>query len=126
MTETTNPSLEGRQQRCGTCTNVYSPAVSAIQDLYDKNKKTRPVNGDRGGRHLALPPPTRRLLHRDEAAAYVGVSPNLFDSMIVADVMPKPRVFRTRKLWDIREIDAAIDALPKEGEGERASTWDDV
>jgi predicted DNA-binding transcriptional regulator AlpA len=55
-------------------------------------------------------------LSRETAARFVGVSPNTFDSMVKAGTMPSPRRVGVRKLWDRRELEAAFDALPKDGE----------
>jgi predicted DNA-binding transcriptional regulator AlpA len=63
-------------------------------------------------RHDALPPPTRRGLHREEAAAYVGVSPTKFDAMIGDGRMPKPKHIDGRRVWDVRALDYAFDQLP--------------
>jgi predicted DNA-binding transcriptional regulator AlpA len=53
----------------------------------------------------------RRGLSRQEAARYVGISVTLFDELVAEGVMPQPFTIRSRKLWDIRALDAAIDAL---------------
>jgi predicted DNA-binding transcriptional regulator AlpA len=53
----------------------------------------------------------RRCLSRQEAARYVGVSVTLFDELVAERIMPQPFNIRGRKLWDIRALDAAIDAL---------------
>lgn len=71
-------------------------------------------------RHEALPPPTRRGLHREEAAAYVGVSPNTFDRMVADGMMPKHRPVYGRKVWDVRALDRSFDALPSDGESAQA------
>jgi len=63
-------------------------------------------------RHRVLPPPCARLLSRGEGAAYAGVSPNTFDRMIGDGLMPGPKRVYKRVLWDVRALDAAIDALP--------------
>lgn len=75
-------------------------------------------------RHEALPPPTRRGLHREESAAYVGVSPNTFDRMMADGRMPKPKQVYGRKVWDVRALDRAFDALPGDGESAQANSWD--
>lgn len=75
-------------------------------------------------RHDALPPPTRRGLHREEAAAYVGVSPNTFDRMVADGLMPKSRPVYGRKVWDVRALDRSFDALPGDGESAQANPWD--
>jgi predicted DNA-binding transcriptional regulator AlpA len=69
-------------------------------------------------RQVALPPTLApRLVGRDAAAAYVCLSPNTFDEMIERKLMPRPRILGDkRRAWDIRELDAAADALPHDGE----------
>lgn len=57
---------------------------------------------------MSLPP---RGLSRVEAAGYVGVSPSIFDTMVVECVMPRPARYRRRLLWDRRQIDRALDAF---------------
>lgn len=63
-------------------------------------------------RHEALPPPTRRGLHREEAAAYVGVGASKFDAMVGDGRMPKPKQIDGRRVWDVRALDRAFDLLP--------------
>ena len=53
-----------------------------------------------------------RGLSRTAAAAYVGVSPNSFDKLIGERVMPGPKKFLTRVVWDRLELDAAFTAAP--------------
>jgi predicted DNA-binding transcriptional regulator AlpA len=69
-----------------------------------------------------LPPPARGLC-REQAAAYVGVSPGLFDAMVKDGRMPQPKRINSRRVWDIRQLDTAFDALPNEGDG-AANPWD--
>lgn len=64
-------------------------------------------------RHDALPrnlPP--RGLSRAAAAAYVGVGVTKFDEMVEDGRMPTPKCIDSRKVWDIRALDQAFDALP--------------
>lgn len=68
----------------------------------------------------SLPP---RGLRREEAAAYVGVSPTLFDEMVRDGRMPPPKRINSRTVWDIRKLDNAFDALPGD---EEKNPWDDV
>jgi excisionase family DNA binding protein len=81
---------------------------------------TRPALAD-----LGIAP---RLLTREQAAAYLSVSPNTFDAMVEDGVMPRPRLLRgRRRAWDVRALDAAIDRLPVEGnDGTTDQTWSDV
>jgi predicted DNA-binding transcriptional regulator AlpA len=69
-------------------------------------------------RQAALPPTLApRLISREAAAAYVCVCPNTFDRMIDKGRMPRPRVLGDkRKAWDVRELDLAVEALPRDGE----------
>lgn len=68
----------------------------------------------------SLPP---RGLCRVQAAAYVGVSPSLFDEMVRDGRMPAPKRINARTVWDIRKLDLAFDAIP--GDQEK-NPWDDV
>ncbi|MGY4618569.1 putative DNA-binding transcriptional regulator AlpA [Bradyrhizobium sp. USDA 4472] len=69
-----------------------------------------------------------RLIGREAAAAYVNLSPTVFDRLVSDGRMPKPRQLTAhRKAWDVRELDVAVDNLPKEGEseGDADDGWDD-
>ncbi|AWC24966.1 hypothetical protein CO731_04459 [Aminobacter sp. MSH1] len=69
-----------------------------------------------------LPP---RGLSREEAAAYVGVSPTLFDEMVKDARMPRPKRINSRTVWDIRQIDKAFDKLPG-GDVDEDDEWEIV
>jgi len=56
----------------------------------------------------------RRGLSRVEAAMYVGISPTKFDELVADGRMPRPLKIDSRKLWDIRYLDLAFDALSSE------------
>lgn len=76
-------------------------------------------------RHGILPdnlPP--RGLSREQAAAYIGVSPSLFDQMVSDGRMPKPKPVNARVVWDRLRLDAAFDALPDRGRD--AETTNDI
>lgn len=75
-------------------------------------------------RHDALPPPTRRGLHREEAAAYVGVSPVHFDSLVAEKLMPGPLKLKGRNVWDLRALDRSFDSLPRGDESPQNNPWD--
>lgn len=68
-------------------------------------------------------PTPRRGLSRTEAAMYIGVSASKFDQLIMSNKMPGPRLLDSRKIWDVRELDLAFDALPGENDGE--ASWAD-
>lgn len=59
-------------------------------------------------------PIPRRGLSREEAAIYLGVSAGKFDEMRSTGQIEPPRLIGARKLWDIRDLDMAFDALPRE------------
>jgi predicted DNA-binding transcriptional regulator AlpA len=70
-------------------------------------------------------PIPRRGLSRDEAAMYIGISAGKLDEMVADGRMPEPVKIDSRKLWDIRSLDLAFDALPRENDETEGSTWDD-
>jgi predicted DNA-binding transcriptional regulator AlpA len=57
---------------------------------------------------LSLAP---RGLSRAQAAAYIGVSPSLFDQMVEDGRMPKPKRINTRVVWDRLSVDDAFSEL---------------
>ena len=79
-------------------------------------------------RQIALPPSLApRGLRRVEAAAYIGVSPSLFDGMITDGLMPKPKRVRGRVIWDRVQLDEAFAAIPNEHEdAPKTTVWDEV
>jgi len=56
-----------------------------------------------------------RGLSRVQAAAYIGVSPSLFDEMVKDGRMPKPMRINARTVWDRVKLDEAFAALSDEG-----------
>ena len=80
-------------------------------------------------RQVALPPTLApRLIGREAAAAYVCVSPTMFDQMVDDGRMPHPKRLGGRRIaWDVRELDVAVDHLPVEVGGVAPDeTWSDV
>ena len=67
-------------------------------------------------------PVPRRGLSRDEAAMYIGISPANFDEMVADGRMPGPVQIDARRVWDIRSIDLAFDALSQES----SNSWEGV
>jgi hypothetical protein len=55
---------------------------------------------------------------------YIGISAGKFDEMVADGRMPEPVKIDSRKLWDIRSLDLAFDALPRENP--TPNTWDGV
>lgn len=79
-------------------------------------------------RQAALPPTLApRLVSREAAAAYVCISPNKFDELVRNGRMPKARRIDARKVWCVRELDAAADNLPIDGnDAPQDDSWGDV
>jgi predicted DNA-binding transcriptional regulator AlpA len=65
-----------------------------------------------------------RLLERALAAAFVGVSPVLFDRLVEVGRMPPPKAIEGRRAWCRHALDEAIDRLPEAGEGAGAAPVD--
>ena len=77
----------------------------------------------RPARFAALPPSLPpRGLSRVEAAAYIGVSPSLFDEMVKDQRMPCPKRINNRTVWDRKRLDDAFEALP---DNCRGNPWDE-
>ena len=69
-------------------------------------------------------PVPRRGLSREEAAMYIGISPSKFDELVADGRMPRPVKIDNRKLWDIRHLDLAFDALPSDDSA--PNSWEGV
>jgi hypothetical protein len=68
----------------------------------------------------------RRGLSREEAAMYLGIGVSTFDEMRATGKIESPRLIKSRKLWDIRDLDLAFEALPREDAPTVGSSWDDA
>ena len=71
-------------------------------------------------------PAPRRGLSREEAAMYICISPGKFDELVADGRMPKPRKIDGRKIWDIRALDLAFDALPGKDAPPTPNSWEGV
>jgi hypothetical protein len=69
-------------------------------------------------------PVPRRGLSRDESAMYIGISAGKFDELVADGRMPTPVKIDSRKVWDVRALDLAFDALVSESSS--ANSWDGV
>lgn len=58
------------------------------------------------------PLPDVRGLSRAQAAAYIGVSPSLFDKLVDDGRMPLAKRINSRTIWDRLALDKAFDRLP--------------
>lgn len=68
--------------------------------------------------------PAARGLNRVEAAAYVGLSPTMFDKMVAEGKMPRAKQVGARRIWDVRRLDYAFDALPGDEDSGAPNPWD--
>ena len=71
-----------------------------------------------------LIPLAPRGLSRVQAAAYVGVSPSLFDELVKDGRMPKPLRINSRTIWDRIRLDEAFEAILDQ-ESRTANPWDE-
>jgi hypothetical protein len=75
--------------------------------------------------HLTLSvarPVPRRGLSRVEAAIYLGISPSKFDELRKDGRVGPARLIDGRKVWDVRDLDLAFEALPMES-NDAAEDW---
>jgi hypothetical protein len=70
-------------------------------------------------------PALRRGMSRQDAAEYLGISTTKFDELRAAGQIEPPRLIGTRKLWDIRDLDMAFEALPREDAPDLVESWVD-
>ena len=74
-----------------------------------------------------LPPSLApRGLSRVQAAAYIGVSPTLFDEMVRDGRMPKPMRINARTVWDRIKLDEAFAELSDGHEDGGNDPWSTV
>ena len=64
---------------------------------------------------------TPRGFRRLDAARYVGVSPSKFDELVRDGRMPEPFHIDACRIWDLHDLDSAIDTLKS---GEIRNPWD--
>jgi hypothetical protein len=67
-------------------------------------------------------PIPRRGLSREEAAIYLGCSPSKFDELRRDGRVGPARLIDGRKVWDMRDLDLAFEALPLES-SDAAEDW---
>lgn len=60
-------------------------------------------------------PVSRLALSRAELALAIGVSVSSVDAMVAEGALPPPRIWHTRKLWLVTEVEAYLNNLPAEG-----------
>jgi len=64
-----------------------------------------------------------RGLSREQAAAYVGISPTKFDGLVNDGAMPQPRMIGSRTVWDRHLVDQSFEDLPYR---QVANEWDNA
>jgi predicted DNA-binding transcriptional regulator AlpA len=55
---------------------------------------------------------------------YFGISTSTFDKLVAENRVPRARRIGERKIWDVRELDLAFEALPYENTP--SSSWEDA
>ena len=83
------------------------------------------MNAQARPRDIIAPVP-RIAVGRDEAAASLGISRNLFNTMVDDGRMPRPRVVNGRRLWDADEVRVAFRTIPRDGDETSSNPWDMV
>lgn len=61
---------------------------------------------------ISYPP---RGLGRLEAARYLGIGTTMFETMVAAGELPKPKTVGGRVIWDRFALDAAFAEFPEKG-----------
>ena len=65
----------------------------------------------RGPEHVLPQALAPRGLSREQASAYVGISPSLFDMLVKDGRMPSPKRINARTVWDRIKLDEAFAGL---------------
>lgn len=64
---------------------------------------------------------------REQAAAFIGVSPTKFDQLVGDKRMPKPKKIDGRVVWDVEKLRLAFKRLPDEdGSSDEVNEWDEL
>ena len=74
-------------------------------------------------RYVLPPNLAPRGVCRVGAASYIGVSASKFDELVADGRMPQPKRIDGRKVWDVKALDIAFEALPEDGV-QTANPWD--
>jgi predicted DNA-binding transcriptional regulator AlpA len=80
---------------------------------------------------VALRRPVPRIgLNRAELALAIGFSENTVDTMIAEGFLPRPRMWRKRKVWLLAEVEASMSEWPTDlgeaDEGEGGNYFDEA
>lgn len=71
-----------------------------------------------------IQPPAKRGLSRTEAAGYIGVGATLFDRLVAAGEMPRPKRIGVRNIWDRCALDVAFESLSTDADDVDSNDWD--
>jgi predicted DNA-binding transcriptional regulator AlpA len=63
--------------------------------------------------YSSLPSAAASIKIASDAAAYLEIGATTFDRLVAMATMPKPIAIGKRRVWDLRQIDTAIDELPE-------------
>ena len=98
---------------------AFSKTLSAAREPLPQAPNKRPMALSE------VRPVPRRGLSRQESAMYLGISAVKFGELVRQARMPPPKRIDGRKVWDVRELDVAFDALPTENNASQGTSWDD-
>ena len=74
-----------------------------------------------------IAPADRLGLSRSEAAEYVGLGLTLFEDMVEAGLMPKPKKVKSRLVWSRLALEKEFAELPEDGQDKKkAGQWSDL
>lgn len=76
----------------------------------------------RARNQLHKPTGPRRGLRREDAAAYVGISPTLFDTMVAQGRLPMPIRFNSATVWDMWQLDLSFPGTPL-ADNDNSNPW---
>jgi predicted DNA-binding transcriptional regulator AlpA len=51
-------------------------------------------------------------INREQAAAFIGISPSLYDKCVERGTMPGPRMIGGRAVYDVEEVIKAFRSIP--------------
>ncbi|WP_412033237.1 helix-turn-helix transcriptional regulator [Nitratireductor aquimarinus] len=68
--------------------------------------------------HVNRRPQIRLALSRPEVAIAIGVSTSSIDRMVSDGALPPPRIWHSRKLWLVSEVEAYLNEWPTDGQAD--------
>ena len=101
-----------------TTRELSRPPTIRLTDEVGRTR--RPSSGDREN---------SRIVDRKSAARYIGVPVTMLDRMVADGHLPAPVAIYRRKLFDRRQLDAALDKffdVEVDDEAAAANPWDEI